>query len=116
EASLRGFPSDFTGVSIDGVQMSSSFMEGRGQRLEEVSSVNISRVEVLKAPTPDVPASGLGGSINLISRSGFENRKRRFNYDVYGMYHSWQGITFDAGSKGDAAATSPSYNQPSVDL
>lgn len=116
EASLRGFPGGFTNFSVDGAQMSSTFVEGRGQRLEEVSSVNISRVEVTKVPTPDQPASGLGGTINLVSRSGFEHKKRRITYDVYGMFHSWQGITLDGGSKGDAKATSPSYVQPSLEL
>jgi iron complex outermembrane receptor protein len=116
EATMRGFPGEFTNFSVDGAQMSSTFTEGRGQRLEEVSSVNISRVEVTKVPTPDQPASGLGGTINLISRSGFEQKQRRITYDVYGMFHSWQGITFDGGPKGDAPATSPSYVQPSVEL
>jgi iron complex outermembrane receptor protein len=116
DASLRGFPSDFTTMSIDGAQMSSSFVEGRGQRLEEVSTVNIARVEVTKVPTPDMPASGLGGAINLVTKSGFESKTRRFTYDIYGMYHSWQGITLDGGPRGDAKETSPSYNQPSVDL
>lgn len=115
-ASLRGFPATFTGISVDGAHMSSTFAEGRGQRLEEVSSLNISRVEVTKVPTPDQPASGLGGSINLVSRSGFESRRRKFSYDVYGMYHSWQGLTLDGGPKGDVAAVSPKYNQPSVEM
>jgi TonB-dependent receptor len=32
------------------------------------------------------------------------------------MYHSWQGVTLEGGPKGDASATSPSYNQPSVEM
>lgn len=116
-ASLRGFPGNFTDISIDGAQLSSTHLsESRGQRLEEVSTLNISRVEVTKVPTPDRPASGLGGSINLISRSPFESRKRRFSYDLYGMYHSWQGITLDGGPRGDLPYTTYKYNQPSVEL
>ncbi len=116
DASLRGFPADFTDFAVDGAPMSSTFAEGRGQRLEEVSSVNISRVEVTKIPTPDMPASGLGGSINLVSRSAFESKHRKISYDLYGMYHSWQGLTLDGGARGDSPLTSPRYNQPSFDV
>lgn len=115
-ASLRGFPPELTDISIDGAPMSTSQAEQRGQRLDEVSSLNISRVEVTKVPTPDRPASGLGGSINLISRSPFESKRRKFTYDIYGMYHSWQGLTLDGGPKGNLSYTTHQYNQPSVEL
>ena len=66
-----------------------------------------------KVPTPEMPASGLGGSINLVSRSGFESKRRRFSYDFYGMYHSWQGLTLNGGSKGDAPGGEPEV-QPAL--
>lgn len=115
-ASLRGFPAAMTDISIDGAPMSTSQSEERGQRLDEVSSLNISRVEVTKVPTPDRPASGLGGSINLIGRSPFESRRRKFTYDIYGMYHNRQGITLDGGPKGNLPYTTYRYNHPSVEL
>ena len=88
----------------------------RALDLREVPMNNISRVEVTKVPTPDMPASGLGGSINLISRSGFESRKPRFSFNVYSMFHNHNGLTFDGGPRNQVSANSPKYIQPSFDF
>ena len=115
--SLRGFPGQFTGITMDGAAMTSTFADtSRVQRLEEVSSVNVSRVEVTKVPTPDMPATGLGGSVNLISRSGFETKRRKVAFDFYTSFHSWEGLTFDGGAPGDSRMTSPGHIQPSGEV
>lgn len=68
--SLRGFPSTNTVVQFDGADFASSRTpNARGVVLIEVPMSNVSRVEVTKVPTPDMAASGLGGSINLISKT-----------------------------------------------
>ena len=72
EVTMRGFPSSNTPLMLDGGEMVGARSgDTRAVSLLEVPMSNVSRVEVTKVPTPDMPASSLGGSINLISRSGF---------------------------------------------
>lgn len=114
---LRGFPGNNTNVTIDGGSVATSFNGNtRSLDLREIPMSNISRVEVTKVATPDMPASGLGGSINLINRSGFETRKRRLTFNVYTMFHNRNGITFHGGPRNEIKPTSPKWIQPSFDF
>jgi TonB-dependent receptor len=114
---LRGFPGNNTGLTVDGGEMASSFNgNSRSLDLREMPMNNVSRVEVTKVPTPDMPASGLGGSINLITRSGFESKTPKFNYNVYTMFHNHNGLTFDGGPRNHNSANSPKFIQPSFDF
>ncbi|MSU51344.1 MAG: hypothetical protein EXS37_20030 [Opitutus sp.] len=72
--SLRGMPQAYTGISVDGEPMNVATTSGpsRATSLQTISLVNATRIEIYKVPTPDMPASSLGGSINLISRTAFE--------------------------------------------
>jgi TonB-dependent receptor len=82
---VRGFASNFTNVSWDGMRLTSS-ASGANNRIfefEQVSINNTSRTEVVKIPTPDTPADSLGGSINFISKNAFERKGAQFNYRVY---------------------------------
>jgi iron complex outermembrane receptor protein len=38
---------------------------------------------VLKVPTADTPANGLGGNVNLVSKSSLERKGAQFNYRAY---------------------------------
>jgi len=115
--SLRGFPGNNSGLTVDGAEMAGSFAgNSRSLDLREVPMNNISRVEVTKVPTPDMPASGLGGSINLISRSGFEARKPKLSVNAYTMFHSRNGLTFDGGPRNHVKGTSPDFIEPSFDF
>ncbi len=115
--SLRGFPSDNTVVQFDGSDFSSSrTANSRGVVLIEVPMSNVSRVEVTKVPTPDMPASGLGGSINLISKSGVETRRPTLSYQASWLFDNRDGLTFDAGPRNHISAVSPRYTQPSFNL
>jgi len=116
-ASLRGIPGNNTNLSIDGAEVASSFAgNSRQLDLREVPANNISRVEITKVPTPDQPAAGLGGSINLISRSGFEATRPKFSYNLYTQFHSGRGLTFDGGPRNQSGGTSARSNQPSFDF
>lgn len=116
-ASVRGFPGNNTGLTVDGATMASSFGGNtRSLDLREMPMNNISRVEVTKVPTPDMPASGLGGSINLISKTGLEVRKPKLTVDAYTMFHSRNGLTFDGGPRNHAKETSPDFIQPSFNF
>lgn len=114
---LRGFPGNNTGLTVDGGEIATSFAgNSRSMDLREMPMNNISRVEVTKVPTPDMPASGLGGSINLITRSGFESKRAKFNFNAYTQFHNRNGLTFDGGPRNHNDANSPKYIEPSFDF
>ncbi len=114
EVTLRGFPASTSGVTIDGGDvMGARGGDTRALSLLEVPMSNVSRVEVTKVPTPDMPASGLGGSLNIISKGGFESRKPSFSYQLYQIFHSRTGITLDGGTRNHVDALSPHFVQPS---
>jgi iron complex outermembrane receptor protein len=88
--SVRGFADTFTGVNVDGGRMASA-VSGNANRvfeLEQVSINNVARVEVTKVPTPEMPADGIGGSVNMISRSAFELTRPQFRYKLNLSLHS----------------------------
>ena len=60
---LRGMPQIYTGISIDGEPMNVAATSGpsRATSLQTISLVNATRIEIYKVPTPDMPASSLGG-------------------------------------------------------
>lgn len=83
DISVRGFPGFSTGVSINGGEVAAASVgESRNVQIYAVPLNNVSRIEVNKVPTPDMPASGLGGSVNIIARDGFQHKAPRFNYGL----------------------------------
>lgn len=114
---MRGFPGSNTGLTIDGAESTATFNgNSRALDLREVPFSNVSRVEVTKVPTPDMPATGLGGSINLITRSGFETKHPKLLFNLYGMFHDRNGLTFDGGPRSVSGVTSSKYILPSFDF
>jgi TonB-dependent receptor len=113
--SLRGLPSSSTGLMIDGASVAST-QDERSPNLRAVPMANLSRVEVTKVPTPDVPANGLGGTINLISKTGFESRKRLLTFQLYELFHSSNGLTLKAGPRAHLPQNTYQWKQPSFDV
>jgi TonB-dependent receptor len=86
---VRGFAANFTTVTTNGALVSSASPDpSRYTSVGDFSANGISRVEVTKVPTPDMPASSLGGTVNLVPRSAFEAAKPIFKYRVYVSAHS----------------------------
>lgn len=83
--SIRGFPNLATAISVDGTLLAGgeTTTASRGTSLSQIATDNISRIEVTKVPTPDMPAAGLGGSINIISDSAFRRKKPLFKFTTY---------------------------------
>jgi hypothetical protein len=113
---LRGFPDSNTVMQLDGADMASARGNSRTQSLLDVPMANISRIEVNKTPVPDQPASGIGGSVNIISKSGFEAKRPVFDYKVYLISDGYSGLTFDGGPRGPTKKLSPDFQQPSFDF
>jgi TonB-dependent receptor len=115
EVSVRGIPSNASGLTIDGGEVASTRNE-RTPNLRTVPMSNISRVEVTKVPTPDVSANGLGGTINLVSRSGLETTKPVFYYKVYSLFHDSTGLSLKAGPRNHLPQNTFEWKQPSYDF
>ena len=117
EVTLRGFPATTSSVTIDGGDvMGARGGDTRALSLLEVPTGNVSRVEITKVPTPDMPASGLGGSLNIISKGGFEAKHPTFSYQAYQLFHNRSGLTFDGGPRNHVDTLSPKFAQPSFNF
>lgn len=93
DVSVRGLPGNTTTIMMDGAELPSAFPSGtRGSPLFGTPFSNAERIEVTKMPTPDVPAASLGGSINIISRSGFQQKQRSITYDVYTTFNAMESV------------------------
>jgi len=96
DISVRGFPGFTTGVSINGGEVAAASLgESRNVQIYAVPLNNVSRIEVNKVPTPDMPASGLGGSVNIIAREGFQHKAPRFNYGLSSSFNGSRAFNLD---------------------
>ncbi|MDO8542969.1 MAG: TonB-dependent receptor [Opitutaceae bacterium] len=91
--SIRGLPGASTLVTVDGSDVASPAMGSDGNPtravgLEALRLNNISRIEVTKVPTPDLPANAMGGSVNVISRNAFERRQPQLTARVFTTFNS----------------------------
>ncbi len=101
--SVRGFDPSMTNVTTDGASLANASRNAASRQFDfmQVSINNISRIEVTKVPTPANPASGISGSVNMISKSAFERSKAQLNYRVFmsassdGMMLSKQPFPYD---------------------
>ena len=83
--SIRGFGPEDTEVLIDGMPVSNAHAGSltRQVGLDMLQINNAARVEVLKVPTPDMPANSIGGQVNLITRTAFEYARPTYNWSVF---------------------------------
>ncbi|MEI6465403.1 MAG: TonB-dependent receptor [Verrucomicrobiota bacterium] len=96
DISVRGFPGFTTGVSINGGTVAAASVgESRNVQIYAVPLNNVSRIEVSKVPTPDMPAAGLGGSVNIINRDGFQHKAPRFNYSLSSSFNGSRAFNLE---------------------
>ena len=83
--SVRGVPANYTPVTLNGNRIASanSSSAGRTFELEQISINNAGRIEVLKSRSPETAADALGGAINLVPRSSFDQAKASFSYRAF---------------------------------
>src|SRR5690606_17673766 len=88
--SVRGFDPSMTAVTSDGAQLANASRNATTRQFDfmQVSINNVSRIEVTKVPTPANAASGISGSVNMVSKSAFERSRAQFNYRVFGSASS----------------------------
>jgi TonB-dependent receptor len=97
---VRGFTSNYTAVTLDGGSIASAASPAstanhtRQFGLEQANINNLSRIEVVKLPTPDMSANLLGGAVNLVSKSAFERARPELRFSTYlslnSEYTDWE--------------------------
>ena len=116
---LGGFPAEMSNIQIDGMDVPATGIGATSSRtaaLQDVPILNIERVEVSKVPTPDLPASGLGGSMNLIAKTGVGLKRPVGRYQVYMNFDNVDGLSFNGGSQQPHDRASPRHKEPSFSL
>ena len=72
---VRGIDSNLNNVTIDGQAVGSPQGEGRAVALDAVPADLISRIEVVKAVTPDMDHGAIGASVNISTPSAFDREE-----------------------------------------
>ncbi len=86
---IRGMPASGTLVQFDGMPTAPAPAgNSRSFDMNTAANANIDRIEISKVPTPDMPANAVGGSINVISKSGFSRRTPLFSANTYFTYNA----------------------------
>lgn len=82
--SINGVPDNNVPVTMNGFNIASP-LEGTSRQVDpqNLSTNNISRIEVLYSPTPESPGMALAGSVNVVPRSAFERSKPSFNANAF---------------------------------
>ncbi|HLL09779.1 MAG TPA: TonB-dependent receptor, partial [Rubrivivax sp.] len=65
---MRGLGSGFTQLLIDGQRLPPGFS------LDSLTPEQVERIEILRAPTAETGAQAIAGTINIITREGFQKR------------------------------------------
>lgn len=83
---IRGMDPEFASVTFDGNETASvgvyseSGDDTRSFNLKTAALQGIETIELKVAPTPDDPASTMGGSVNIVTKSALSQRGRRLSF------------------------------------
>ena len=122
--SLRGAPSEFTAITIDGVGIPSSSPDTRAIDLGTIPSDVVNSLEISKTLLPSQDADSIAGAINLVTRSPFDNPRLRvtasggLGYNDYGNTNDYRasGVISDVfGNVGVLVSGSYSKTDRRVD-
>lgn len=108
-ATIRGLAPQYNTVTVDGIRMTN--VDGnRDIALDSFPANLLARVDVIKAPTADISADAIGGTVDLVTRSAFDKDGRTFEAQIGTTFNdnrdSWNkqlgltyGDTFGAGQE-----------------
>lgn len=111
--SVRGMPSSYTRLNVDGLPTTGVGGDGRSATLHSFSASNYEQIEVIAGQTPDKRADSLGGQLNLKTRSPMAMKeKRRVTYSVGARWSApWSDRTTQRKNHPIQPITSFSYQE-----
>ncbi len=83
---IRGIIGEFNSMTVDGVQQGNTYTERRVPRTDMLSGALFEEIEVVKSHTPDMPADGLGGAVNIKTRGPLSAGRRGVYYRLGARY------------------------------
>ncbi len=84
---VRGIRPDLNSTQLNGVSIASPERGARTVALDVLPTDALGAVEVTKVPTPDQDVDGLGGRINMKTRSPFDTEGRQIQLSAQGQYN-----------------------------
>lgn len=99
---LRGLNYIYTSVTLNGAKIASPEVGGRFLALDVVPADSLSALEVTKVPTPDMDGEGLGGVVNIKTKSAFDADGPAASAMIEGVHSK---LTGDTGTKGNFAVS-----------
>nr|KIS31791.1 hypothetical protein TQ38_15430 [Novosphingobium sp. P6W] len=98
-ATIRGLDPKYNLVTIDDVPLASPDWIFRGARLDMLPSSLVSRIDAIKTVTAQYDPHALGGQINIVSKSAFDQSgKNFFVANASGGYNDTAGKLIRKGS------------------
>jgi iron complex outermembrane recepter protein len=88
---IRGVDPNMNAVTVDGTRSANGGTQGglgRAFEIDKFPAALVDSIEVTKAPTPDMDADSIGGSVNLKTKSAFSHKGRLATYKVGGSYNT----------------------------
>lgn len=84
---VRGIKPDLNTVQINGVSVATPDRGNRTLPLDVIPSDALGAIEVAKVATPDKEMDGLGGRVDLKTRSAFDLKERQLQFSAQGQYN-----------------------------
>ena len=88
---IRGVDPNLNQVTVDGNLVGVPEAEGRRVALDTIPSDLVAAIEVIKTVTPDYDANAIGGSINIVTPTGFDNLAPFTLVSARGAYNGKSG-------------------------
>jgi TonB-dependent receptor len=104
---IRGTEPRLSNVTVDGLNLASTRRKERYSQLDIIGANQMQSMEVVKALTPDMDANAIGGTVNIITRSAFDNVGNTFfisgglGYNTLGGKPTYQGMMNFSGRFGE---------------
>lgn len=89
-ATIRGLSPQYNTITVNGIRMTN--VDGnRDIALDSFPANMLARVDVIKAPTPDMSADAIGGTVDLVTRSAYDKNQRILEAQAGTTYNDNRG-------------------------
>lgn len=88
---LRGLNYTFTSVKVNGGSFAGADLGERATALDVIPADALAAIEVTKVPTPDMDGEGLGGQVDIKTKSPFDAEGLSASVSAQGQYSALRG-------------------------